>query len=183
MQTFLKAHGYDPGPLQRPVLAGAATGLAASLPACAILAATGSLAVEAKLLGMTMPATIATGTAAMMLAGAAYGKLFRRSANDRRGGWLIGMAFGFLIWSGGAMMVFGITSGGFVPGGLAAIGILLALLAWGTALGASFPTIHASLNIRMTDSRIARLDRLGPDAIIPRDRPERAPEQRRGSGA
>jgi hypothetical protein len=182
MQSFLKAHGYDPGPLQRPVLAGAATGLAAALPACAILAATGSLAVEAQLLGMPIPATIAAGCAVMMLAGAAYGKLFRRSANDRRGGWLIGMAFGFLIWSGGAMMLFAIVSGGFVPGGLAAIGVLLSLLAWGTVLGAAFPGIHRALHLRMTVSQIARSDRLGPDAAIPRQRPERAPEQRRGSG-
>ncbi len=181
MQSFLQAHGYDPGPLQRPVLAGAVTGLAAAVPTCAILAATGSLEVEARLLGMPVSATIAAGCAAMMLAGAAYGKLFQRSANDRRGGWLIGMAFGFLIWSGGAMMVFAIVSGGFVPGGLAAIGLLLSLLAWGTMLGAAFPAIHNGLHLRMTMARITRSDRLGPDAAVPRKKPERAPEQSRGS--
>ena len=45
MAGFLSAHGYDPGPTQRPLLSGALAGLLATAPAIALLAAFGSLAV------------------------------------------------------------------------------------------------------------------------------------------
>ena len=47
------AHGDDPGPTQRPLLAGAISGVLATIPAIAILYAFGSLAVEARILGLS----------------------------------------------------------------------------------------------------------------------------------
>jgi hypothetical protein len=41
MASFLSAHGYDPGPTQRPLLAGAIAGLLATAPAIALLYALG----------------------------------------------------------------------------------------------------------------------------------------------
>ena len=58
---FLDAHGYDPGPSQRPMLAGAISGLLATVPAIGILIAFGSLAVEAQILGMSRVETLAVG--------------------------------------------------------------------------------------------------------------------------
>ena len=42
MAVFLSAHGYDPGPTQRPLLAGALSGVIATIPAIAILYLFGS---------------------------------------------------------------------------------------------------------------------------------------------
>ncbi len=159
MARFLSAHGYDPGPTQRPALAGGVTGILATLPAIAILTAFGSLEVEARILGLSIAATLAAGSAVMAMAGAAYGRLFQRAANDRRGGWLFGMGFGFLLWTAGAVMVLPAVSGGNAPGGEAAIGVFLSLLAWGTALGSLFPFVHRRFHARV-DSRAA----IGPSA-------------------
>ena len=38
MATFLSAHGYDPGPSQRPFSAGAISGVLPTAPAVAVLA-------------------------------------------------------------------------------------------------------------------------------------------------
>ncbi len=37
----------------------------------------------------------------VLLAGVLYGQMFQRAANDRHGGWLFGLAYGFLIWRPG----------------------------------------------------------------------------------
>lgn len=164
MPGFLSAHGYDPGPTQRPALAGAAAGIAATIPAIAILALFGSLRVEADILKLSIGATLAAGWSSMALAGALYGALFRRAANDRSGGWLFGMAFGFLLWTAGAVMVLPLASGGLAPGGKAAIGLFLSLLTWGTTLGLLFPRVHRRLHVSIAESSKAPSAPIGPDA-------------------
>ena len=158
MAGFLSAHGYDPGPTQRPLLAGAISGVVATAPAIAILHAFGSLRVEASILGMSEVMTVVAGWVAMALAGAVYARLFGRAANELRGGWLFGMAFGFALWAGGAVLVLPLLSGGKAPAGEAAIGVFLSLVAWGIALGAVHPFIHHPLHERLDTA--AR--RMGP---------------------
>lgn len=121
MRGFLTAHGFDPGPTQRPLLTGGLSGAIATLPAVTVLVAFGSLEAEAEILGRSVPLTLGAGCVVMALAGVVYGGLFRRGANDRRGGWLFGMAFGFMLWTAGAVMVLPLASGGLAPGGEAAI--------------------------------------------------------------
>jgi hypothetical protein len=82
----------------------------------------------------------------MAIAGAAYARLFGRAANDRRGRWLFGMAFGFLLWSAGAVMILPILGGGRAPAGEPAMGVFLSLVAWGAALGALLPIVHRPLH-------------------------------------
>jgi len=164
MPGFLSAHGYDPGPTQRPVLAGAIAGLIATLPATAVLLAFGSLEVEANILGLSPWLTEAAGCGVMSAAGAVYGRVFRRAANDQRGGWLFGMVFGFLLWMAGSVMILPLISGGLAPGGRPAIGVFLSLLAWGTSLGAMFRYVHRPLHADV-DGKSA-LDRLGPSAAV-----------------
>ena len=158
MAGFLSAHGYDPGPTQRPLLAGAISGVVATAPAIAILHAFGSLRIEASILGMSEVMTVVAGWVAMALAGAVYARLFGRAANELRGGWLFGMAFGFALWAGGAVLVLPLLSGGKAPAGEAAIGVFLSLVAWGIALGAVHPFIHRPLHERLDTA--AR--RMGP---------------------
>ena len=163
MAGFLSAHGYDPGPTQRPLLAGALAGVLATAPAVVLLHAFGSLRVEAEILGLSLLATIGAGWLAMAAAGAAYARLFGRAANDPRGGWLFGMAFGFALWAAGAVMVLPAASGGKAPAGLAALGLFVSLIVWGAALGAILPFVHRPLHKKIEAG--ARLQGVGPTAL------------------
>jgi hypothetical protein len=169
MPRFLSAHGYDPGPTQRPVLAGTLTGIIATVPATAILAAMGSLAAETEILDLSIGATAMAGCGAMALAGGLYGRLFQRTANDRRGGWLFGMAYGFLLWAAGGVLVLPLLSGGLAPAGPAAIGLFLSFLVWGTALGAAFPHLHRRLHISTDKADAVARARLGSTAAAAHD--------------
>jgi hypothetical protein len=162
MAGFLSAHGYNPGPTQRPFTAGALSGIAAALPAVAVLWLFGSLEIEARILSLSLWATLALGFATMAIAGAAYGRLFGRAANDRRGGWLFGMAFGFALWAAGAVLVLPIASGGQTPAGPAAVGVCLSLLVWGCATGLLIPFIHPYLHERLES--VEKKGDLGPNA-------------------
>ena len=166
MPGFLSAHGYDPGPTQRPLLAGAISGVLATIPAIAILIAFGSLGIEARILGVSEATTIGVGLPIMAVAGAIYGRLFGRAANERRGGWLFGMAFGFASWAAGAVMILPIVSGGDAPASTAAIGVFLSLVTWGAALGAVYPFVHRPLHERLETAA----GRMGPSVATSRGR-------------
>jgi hypothetical protein len=162
MAGFLSAHGFDPGPTQRPLLAGALSGIIATLPAVAILHLFGSLKIEAEILGISQLMTIAAGVPLMAISGALYGRLFGRAANEVRGGWLFGMAFGFALWAAGAVMVLPLVSGGKTPAGEAAAGLFLSLVVWGAALGAVHPAIHRPLHESIESA--AKRREVGPSA-------------------
>jgi hypothetical protein len=169
MPGFLSAHGFNPGPTQRPASAGAISGVLASIPAIAILYLFGSLRVEAQILRISEMITIAAGWVVMASAGALYGRVFGRAANDRRGGWLFGMAFGFALWAAGAVMVLPLVSGGKAPGGEAAIGVFLSLVAWGAALGIVHPFVHQPLHESLESA--ARRTEVGPSAMTSNQAP------------
>jgi hypothetical protein len=166
MAAFLGAHGYDPGPTQRPVLAGAIAGLLATGPAIGLLHAFGSLEVEARILGTSAAATIGAGWIVMAIAGAVYARLFGRAANDVHGGWLFGMAFGFVVWAAGAVLILPIVSGGLAPAGHAALGVFLSLVLWGGVLGAILPFVHRPLH--KTIESEAKRPTSGPSGKLPR---------------
>ena len=177
MAGFLAAHGYDPGPSQRPLLAGAISGVLATLPAIGVLVAFGSLRVEAQILRMSVLETLAGGCVIMAIAGAAYARLFGRAANAVRGGWLFGMSFGFGVWAAGAVLLLTLLSGGRAPAGNAAIGVALSLLVWGAATGVLVPFVHRPLHESLETASKRR--EIGPDAAAGKDRPIR--EQRQGT--
>jgi hypothetical protein len=164
MAGFLSAHGFDPGPTQRPLLAGAISGVLATLPALAILNMFGSLRVEAHILGLSELLTLAAGALVMAVAGAVYARLFGRAANQVRGGWLFGMAFAFALWAAGAVMVLPLTSGGLAPGGAPAIGLFLSLVAWGAGLGLVHPFVQRPLHEGIESA--ARHEEVGPSAAV-----------------
>ena len=166
MPAFLAAHGYDPGPTQRPRLAGALSGLVATIPAVAMLYAFGSLEVEARILDLSVPLTISAGAILMAAAGAVYGRAFGRAANDPRGGWLFGMASGFALWAGGGVLILPLVSGGLAPAGTAAIGLFLSLVAWGAALGLLFPVVHRPLHESLESG--SKRKEVGPGAAANR---------------
>jgi hypothetical protein len=171
MATFLSAHGYDPGPSQRPLLAGAISGILATAPAIGILVGFVSLRTEAQILGLSTLATLGLGWLAMALAGAIYARLFGRAANNVHGGWLFGMAFGFALWAAGAVLVLPLISGGKSPAGTAALGVLLSMLAWGLAIGILLPFVHRPLHESLETG--SRHPEVGPDAAAGNRQPIR----------
>jgi hypothetical protein len=166
MSGFLSAHGYEPGPTQRPLLAGAISGTLATAPALALLHALGALAIEARILGLPIAGTILAGWLLMAVAGAVYARLLGRAANDPRGGWLFGMAFGFALWAAGAVFILPVAGDGQLPAGPAATGVFLSLVLWGGGLGAALPFIHRLLHRSLDEAGIAA--ELGSAVVAPR---------------
>lgn len=146
MMSVLRAHGMDAGPLQRPILVGVIAGLLATAPGAAVFVAFGSFGVVADQV-MHLPRGVAAAAllAAFTAAGALYGLAFRRAANDRRGGWLFGAAFGFLLWMAAPVIVLPLMGGRTMAAGSAATGFFVSFLVWGTTLGALFPLVHRPL--------------------------------------
>jgi hypothetical protein len=164
MMTFLRAHGMDPGPLQRPLLAGAVTGFFAAAPALLALTVFRTLAVVADyVMQLTRPTTALVLVAAFTFAGLLYGLTFQRAANDRRDGWLFGMVFGFVLWMAAPLVVLPMISGNVMAAGPSATGFLASFLVWGAITGALFPHIHRPLQIRMAQ-RGKTEHELGPTA-------------------
>lgn len=174
---FLAAHGYDPGPSQRPLLAGALSGAIATVPAIAILVAFGSLGVEARILHLSAVVTVLAGAAAMALAGAIYARLFGRAANDVRSGWLFGMSFSFALWTGGAVLLLPVISGGEAPAGRAAVGVALSMLVWGLGTGILVPFVHRPLHESLETG--SRRQSVGPNAAAGDRPPVRKERQER----
>ena len=163
---FLGAHGYDPGRTQRPMLSGALAGLLATAPAIPLLSEFGALEVQARILAVPIAAILA----ALGISGAVYSRLFGRAANDARCGWLFGMAFGFLVWTTGAVLVLPLASGGKARAGDAALGLFLSLVVWGAALGVLLPFVHRLLRKSLESE--AKESASGPAATLPRSRGE-----------
>jgi hypothetical protein len=86
----------------------------------------------------------------MPFTGALYGRIFMRAANDRRGGWLFGIGFGFLVWMVAATTVQIAMNRPLATGG-AAQGMFAAHLLFGLALGICFPRVHRVLQARLED--------------------------------
>ncbi len=74
-----------------------------------------------------MIVTIVAGCLLMAVAGALYARLLGRAANDVRGGWLFGMAFGFALWAAGAVFILPLVGNGELPAGPPATGVFLSL--------------------------------------------------------
>ena len=167
MIDFLTAHGFDPGPTQRPVLAGAVTGVIATIPAAAIFVAAGSFHVLSDdIFRLPAVVTAVIFTFAFVFAGAIYGLAFRRAANDRRGGWLFGLSFGFAMWIVAPVVVLPLIGRPVIAAGTPAIGFLLAFLAWGLCVGALFPYVHKPLHANLDGLQGDVLETLGPGAAL-----------------
>lgn len=163
MIGFIRAHGYDPGPTQRPLAAGALTSLLACIPAALAAAPFGLFALTADtILRWQRPLAGAATVAAFVAGGLIYGGFFRRAANDRGAGWMLGLAYGFLLWAAAPATVLPLVRGQMMAAGPQAVGFLVAFLVWGLALGLAFPAVHRPLQAGLDGSRRSWLG-FGPD--------------------
>ena len=164
MLRMLRAHGLDAGPTQRPLLAGAIAGLIADIPATALLELFGSLGALGPTIGTSpVVAGLAYG-AIVLLGGVLYGWLFQRAANDPRGGWLFGLAFGFVLWMLGPIPLLQWLPDQPVLSGRPALGLLLSQLLWGFVLGVAFPFVHRRLHVGLDDGPGFSPRSVGPEA-------------------
>ena len=101
----------------------------------------------------------------MLLGGVLYGWLFQRAANDPRGGWLFGMAFGFVLWMLGPVPLLQWLPDQPILRGYPAAGLLLAQLLWGLAMGVVFPLIHRHLHVSLENGSGSAFQSTGPEAV------------------
>jgi hypothetical protein len=170
--SFWYVHGRDPEPLQRPRLAGAITGTGAGCLAALLVWTTGAAAPPAAAIGLPPALLVALSIAALGIAGAAYGAVFLRAANDPRGGWLFGLGWGFLTWALGPITLCQWLLGRPVAvGGHAAI-LAATHLLWGLLLGSLFPLVQNRIELNIDSAPSARrqgLDRRAHEEQAPRD--------------
>jgi hypothetical protein len=176
MIRFVRAHGYDPGPTQRPLLAGAITGLLATAPGALTFVGFGSFQVAADdVIRLPRAWTAGLTILAFTLAGVVYGAFFQRAANDRRAGWLLGVVYGFVLWTAAPVVVLPLIRGQAMAAGPAATGFLMTFLIWGLATGLLFPAVHRPLHRSLDGAQGDRRKHFGPDAASLRRRLLRRP--------
>ena len=151
----MRAHGYLPGPTQRPVMAGLLSGAIAMIVSLPLLWLSGAAERRFHMSGIALWLPLGIYGLCMPFAGAVYGRIFMRAANDRRGGWLFGIGFGFLLWmiaatTGQIAMNRPLATGG------AAQGVFAAHLLFGLALGIFFPPVHRLLQARLKDVDVGK---------------------------
>jgi hypothetical protein len=165
MLSILQAHGLDAGPTQRPLLAGAVSSLISDVLAAPVLAAFGSLNALGEASGMPIGASGFAYAGMMVLGGLLYGGVFQRAANDPRGGWLFGLAFGFVLWMLGPIPLLQWLPDRPLLTGYPAMGVLLGHLLWGLVLGSVFPLVHRRLYSGLGDDPSGTKARTGPEAV------------------
>lgn len=94
INPFIRAHGAAPGPFMRPRLTGALTGLVAAILTFLAFAPSGIFSS----FGVEIDISIVLCFAYGLLSGFIYGSIYRRAANDRKGGWIFGASTGFILW-------------------------------------------------------------------------------------
>ena len=149
---YMRAHGNTPGPTQRPLLAGAITGLIAFVPYEIVLDISGARSSIVDGFGIDPWLSVGIRVTEMILAGVIYAAIFRRAANDYHGGWLFGASFGFLLWMFAPISLWQLLTGRPIVVGGAAMGLFAANLFYGAALGFVFPWIHSRIQSRLRDS-------------------------------
>jgi hypothetical protein len=87
-------------------------------------------------------------TAVGVTGGGLYGRIFMRAANDRRGAWLFGIGFGFLLWMVGPVALMDWFGSGPLATGRASQALLATHLLYGLVLGLVFPLVHAAIQRR-----------------------------------
>ena len=139
---FMQAHGYAPGPAQHPLWTGAVCGMIGEVAIIPLICYTHACASLAKAIGLGFAPTFVLHGLSMVLAGIIYGALFQRAANDRRGGWLFGISYGFVLWMLGPVTIIQWATGRPVATGIPAMGLIGTQLLYGLVLGISFPWVH-----------------------------------------
>jgi hypothetical protein len=141
LNPFMRAHRHLPGPTQRPIVTGLLAGTVALVPALAWAWRSGAVSVAAKSFGLSAEVAAIAIVVAAPVAGALYGLVFMRTANDHRGGWLFGIGFGFLLWMAGSGAMFLLLVNAPIATGRASQIVFASHLLYGLILGLTLPHV------------------------------------------
>lgn len=139
---YMMAHGSSPGPTHRPWLTGAISGGVAVVIPVWVLNKSGAISMLAKNLNVSLLGLAVCVVAVAVIAGGIYSRVFGRAVNDRSGGWLYGISFGFLVWVLGPTVLLQWIRQQPLVVGSAASGTFVAHLLWGLLLGFLVPYVH-----------------------------------------
>src|SRR3982751_392160 len=156
---YMRAHGNTPGPTELPYLTGAVTGLVAGSVSAALLYWSGTSAGIADSVHTRVLVVLACDTALSVAAGVLYAFVFKRAANDRRGGWLFGMGYGFLLWMFAPVTLWQLTTGRPVVVGRDAVWLFVAEILFGLLLGLLYPRVHGLVQARLKSGSGAEQER------------------------
>jgi hypothetical protein len=146
---YMRAHGNTPGPTQRPALTGAIGGALALIPAAAVRWRSGAFASAAEASGLHFWQVLAVDACVMIIAGVIYAQIFKRAANDKQGGWLFGIGYGFLLWMLGPVTFWQFVTGRPLALGYAAMGLFGSQILYGLTLGIIYPRIHSLIQTKL----------------------------------
>lgn len=149
---YMRAHGNTPGPTQRPLLTGALSGLFAEIPSGLLLYWSGALSSIEKYFFWDTRLILAADGALMIFSGILYAWIFKRAANDCKGGWLFGISFGFLLWMFAPVTLWQIITNQPIAVGHAAMGLFGSRIVFGFFLGLLFPRVHALVQRRLSEA-------------------------------
>jgi hypothetical protein len=147
---YMRAHGNTPGPTQRPRLTGAVSGVVALIPAALVRYWSGAFESASESSGLRFWQVLAVDAFVMIIAGVIYAQIFKRAANDKQGGWLFGISYGFLLWMLGPITFWQFITGRPLAIGSAATGLFGSQLLYGLTLGIIYPRIHSLIQIKLT---------------------------------
>ena len=153
---YMRAHGNTPGPTQRPLLTGATTGFLAAVPSSLLLYYSGAAENVSAEYSASLWLLFCFYLGLKMLAGMIYAAVFKRAANDRKGGWLFGISYGFLIWMITPVTLWQLVAARPIVVGNAAIGLFAAHLIYGFLLGIGYPHVHRLLQKKLSDDAKGR---------------------------
>lgn len=140
INPFIKAHGAEPGPLMRPILTGAtASEISAVITVLILLLICFELNIKFR---FSLVALFFGMILYSLFAGILYGKIYRRAANDRRGGWIFGASTGFILWMVNPIIWLPWFGYKELFSGSTGLLIVFTHVIHGTMMGLFFPRIH-----------------------------------------
>lgn len=151
INPFLRAHGASPGPLMRPLLTGFLASLLSGMIVFALLGSLNEFTLFTKANGryeMLLAAMIYCSCAGLL-----YGQVYRRAANDLRGGWLFGSSTGFILWMLNPLIWLPWLGREPLFVGIDAIVFLLSHVLHGALMGLLYPWLHRICK-RRTDFKV-----------------------------
>ena len=148
---FMLAHGHHAGPAQRPVAAGLFAAAIGVVPSLLLAFLMGSVEAVAASLGTALIPSALILVAIMFVGGVLYGLVFSRAAADPGGGWLFGLAWGYVLWMLGPATVMTLIAGGPVAKGHAGLALMGALMVFGLVMGIAYPWLSRRLQAKLRD--------------------------------
>jgi len=166
---YMRAHGNTAGPTQRPLVTGAIGAVIAFIPYEAILRLSRARSAIAAGFDISIWSSTLINLIVMVIAGLIYAAVFKRAANDRRGGWVFGASYGFLLWMIAPISIWQLFGSRPFVVGTAAIGLFVAHVIYGLVLGIVFPWVHVLIQARLENGNHIQIEEYKKEEFKPEE--------------